>query len=835
MASNQKLSAMINIGGAMASSFKSVIGSTKSQINQVGQTIRELTKRQKRLNVVSDHWQKMGRDASRFKHELHGINGELTKQKKIGNNLRAREANVARRGQLRGSLFDAVALGATLAAPIGAAVKFESVMADVNKVVDQSADESKKMGSAIIEMSKRIPMAAEGLGQIVAAGGQAGFARKELLLFAEDAAKMGVAFDVTASEAGDMMATWRTAFRLGEKDVVSLADKINFLGNTTSANSVEISDVVTRVGALGEVVGLSSGQVAALGGAMVAMEAPPEVAATGIQNLTLALTAGEAATAKQQKAFKQLGFDAGDMAKAMQQDAPKAILTVLDSINKLDKEARSPMLVEIFGKESVKAIAPLLTNLNLLKDNLNKVGDASAYTGSMTKEFEARSKTTENSLILFKNRVTGLGISIGNVLLPTINAILKPIGGAIDLVASATEKFPLLTSVVIGGTAALIGLKVAMIAGSYGFTFLKGAGLSAIGMFYRFAPGALMAGTSATTAAAGPTILGRSFMFLGKAAWGASKTIIRSIMSVGVALLTNPIGALIGGIALVITGAALAIYKYWEPISAFFGGVWEGIKSGIKPVISAFEPFFNILKPIGTVIGWVAGLVGKLFGWLGSLLSPVHESSEALENIGNVGKTVGNIIGTVLGGAIKLVTMPFQLLGSIVSGAASLIGYTWEGIKTLFNWSPMGLIMNNWGGITDFFSNIFGKVYDIASGVFDWIGDKFSWVGDAISTISDWLGFGSDDEEEKKQQQARSSQASNDPQINTQKSPSEIIANIAPARASTNQTNQTYHSNNTITINTQPGQSTQEIVDEIERRQQERQRGALYDNYAMAY
>ena len=39
-------------------------------------------------------------------------------------------------------------------------------------------------------MSTRIPMAADGIGAIVAAAGQAGIAREELLRFAEDAAKI---------------------------------------------------------------------------------------------------------------------------------------------------------------------------------------------------------------------------------------------------------------------------------------------------------------------------------------------------------------------------------------------------------------------------------------------------------------------------------------------------------------------------------------------------------------------------------------------------------------------------------------------------------------------
>ena len=130
--------------------------------------------------------------------------------------------------------------------PVQSAMKFESAMADVRKVVDfDTPQQFQEMSQDILEMSKNIPMTAEGLGKIVAAGGQAGIAKEDLLSFAEAAAKMGVAFDITADQAGDMMAKWRTAFKMSQSEVVELADKVNYLGNTTAASAPIISPILT--------------------------------------------------------------------------------------------------------------------------------------------------------------------------------------------------------------------------------------------------------------------------------------------------------------------------------------------------------------------------------------------------------------------------------------------------------------------------------------------------------------------------------------------------------------------------------------------------------------
>ena len=151
-------------------------------------------------------------------------------------------------------------------------------------------------------------MAANDIAKIVAAGGQSGIARQDLMAFAESATKMGIAFDITADQAGDMMAKWRTAFKLGQSDVVELADKINYLGNTTAASAPLISDVVTRIGPLGEIGGIASGEIAAMGASMIGAGVQSDVAATGIKNFMMALTTGESASQTQIDTFTELGL-----------------------------------------------------------------------------------------------------------------------------------------------------------------------------------------------------------------------------------------------------------------------------------------------------------------------------------------------------------------------------------------------------------------------------------------------------------------------------------------------------------------------------------------------
>lgn len=335
--------------------------------------------------------------------------------------------------------WGALKIGEFVTDSVQAAVDFESAMADVAKVVDGLRDENGNltdsyyaMSDSIVQMSKDIPMAAEDLAAITAAAGTAGIAADELTTFTETAAKMGVAFDTTAEQAGDWMAKWRTSFSMGQEEVTALADQINYLSNNSASTASEISTIVTAAGPLGDVAGISAAQIAALGSTMVGVGVQQDVAATGIRKLATTMVAGSSATKAQATVLQQLGLDATEMAERMQTDAEGAILTFLEAVSKLPEAEQAAALKNYFSQESVGAIAPLLTNLDVLRERFEMVADAQLYAGSMDAEYAARAATTANNIQLYENRIAALKIQIGNYLLPVVNKVLGAASTGLD-------------------------------------------------------------------------------------------------------------------------------------------------------------------------------------------------------------------------------------------------------------------------------------------------------------------------------------------------------------------------------------------------------------------
>ncbi|WLG37618.1 phage tail tape measure protein [Pseudomonas rhodesiae] len=473
--------------------------------------------------------------------------------------------------------------GGAIAAPfvmgVKAAIGFESAMADVKKVVNfDTPQQFKDMSQDVRNLSKELPMSAEGIAAIVAAGGQSGIAREELNAFAQDAVKMGIAFDTTAEESGSMMAKWRTAFKLSQTDVVGLADKINELGNTGAASVGQISKIVTAIGPLGEIAGLNAGQIAAMASSLAGVGIAEDVAATGMKNFALTLTAGTAATKSQKDAFKALRLDSAAIAKGMSVDSEGTINKVLKSIGKVEKSKQAAVLTQLFGKESVGAIAPLLTNLDTLQKNFALVNNEQKYGGSMQREYASRAATTANAMQLMQNRVTDLGISVGTALLPPLNDFLEAVGPIVSQISTVVSANPALIKAIVGAAAGFAVLRLAVITATFAMTMFDNVTKkSIVGIVVR---GLAMA--------AGMLI----------ANWSSVAPFFQAVWE----KIQGPAMALWAWLKNAFTYTPLAqVIENWGPLTEFFAATWELVKALSVPFFDFMKAAFDF-SPLGLII-----------------------------------------------------------------------------------------------------------------------------------------------------------------------------------------------------------------------------------------
>ena len=241
---------------------------------------------------------------------LAALGNTISGLEKSADKAKASFKGMIDRSAWQGAAAAAAGMTAGLVLSVKAAIDFESSMSDVRKVVDglETPAALAEIQAEILGLSETMPIAAKGFAQIYAAAGEAGIPRQEIRAFAEDVAKMAVAFDMTAEEAGSAMAKLRTALGLSQPEVRLLADAMNYLSNNMASSAKEVTEFMLRSGVMGKQAGLTAAQTAAFGSAMIAAGTETTVAATSFNNMVRALTRGESVTARQGDALFKLGL-----------------------------------------------------------------------------------------------------------------------------------------------------------------------------------------------------------------------------------------------------------------------------------------------------------------------------------------------------------------------------------------------------------------------------------------------------------------------------------------------------------------------------------------------
>lgn len=601
------------------------------------------------------------------------------------------QANAARRQELHGQMLGTVASFAAVAAPVKLAIDFESAMADVKKVIDFASEEEEKVVQRDIrELSGKTGLAASGIAGIYAAAGSAKLAtsREELLAFADTAAQMAVAFGMSADEAGQKMASWRSKMGMSQEEVVALSDAINHLGNNMAADPLKTAAVVERMGSVAKGSGLAAKSIAALSASFVAASPSPEVAATGIKNFLLAMTKGDALSKDQKSTLARLGIgNPKQLAAAMQRDAEGTILTVMQAIQRIPKAQQGAILSELFGSESLGAIQPLLENLDTLKNAFGAVAKEEDFAGSMNKEYVSRSKTTGNALLRLRRAAESLGIGLGSTLLPGISAVAEGVAAMVQPVVFLADTFPGVTTVVFGTVAALVALKLATLGGAYAATIISDGWTIAKSIVTALRPAVLRQTVAMKAQRATSLALAAGTKIMTVAQW-----------ALNAAMTANPIGIAVVAVAALAAGMVW-LYRNCEPVRTAIDAVWSVIKTVGKNVLKVlFLPMaiaWNAIKA-----AWEPAKAFFSGLWMG------------------IKATAVAVWDTVAGAALTVV----NAVTAYFSPMTNVFGAIWEGVK-----APAV------------------AVFDWMSAKFEWVAGKFEWLSKGWKTVSGWVGEGGGD------------------------------------------------------------------------------------------
>ncbi|MCI4427760.1 MAG: hypothetical protein JHC40_01190 [Burkholderiales bacterium] len=172
----------------------------------------------------------------------------------------------------------------------------------------------------------------------------------------------------------------------------------------------------------------------------------------------------------------------------------------------------------------------------------------------------------------YEAKLANLKLVLGEKILPLAVYGLEKLIGVLDRVTAFAREWPTLTKVLVVGFAALSGL--AVVAGGI---LLFASAFRALAVIWQFTRLGLVFSSLMSGVGSGLRIAGQAVLFLGRA------------------LLMNPIGLIVTGIAV----AAFLLWKNWDSIKPKLLELWESIKTGfhtfIHMYLSGWQSLFNFL------------------------------------------------------------------------------------------------------------------------------------------------------------------------------------------------------------------------------------------------
>lgn len=359
----------------------------------------------------------------------------------------------------------------------------DAAMTDIDQLLMFARHERKALREANLAMASEPVVAASGasavdLAKVEYAAARSGIGsdrkdasgnidpverRADLQQFARDAAILATAFKIDVKNAGEIMGGWRESMHLDRAQALDLADATNVLGTQVSlkAESADIGAVVQLQGAAAKAAGMSPEQAAALSAALLSAGNSKVVAGAGLEKISAVLAKGDNASAGQRSAWAELKLDPKVLAAGMKQDAPQAVLTVLEALKSQPAERQAVLATQLFdGNQTILSLVPVIDSV---KQAFSLVAEKSTYAtstlgdqGSVLRSAEVRADSTYARRQAYEASTTRLSTASDTALAPVVDASLTAMNGLVSGVAGLAEGLPKAAAAVTLAGAVLI-------------------------------------------------------------------------------------------------------------------------------------------------------------------------------------------------------------------------------------------------------------------------------------------------------------------------------------------------------------------------------------------
>ena len=578
----EKVGLSFVIGAVVGASFKTSINGVKTSIGDINREVKQLSK--KRAELLDKKWNSSSRFLESDKNELLRINKEIARLKKTETIHLKFRSNI---NEVKNSLSDlmkfggVVSAGALIAAkPVSIAVDFEQSMLNIKSVVNGISEqefnalskEARRLGA---ETSFSAREAADGMKYLA----MAGFKSNQIIDAMPGLLDMAKAGVIDLGRASDISSNILSAFGLSAQEMTRVADTLTMAFTTSNTTLESLGYTMKHVGPIAREAGMSLEEATAMAGLLGNVGIQGEMAGTQLRAMVNRLTAP---VGPAQEKLKELGITV--------KDSTGNLRPMIELLAEMDEKTaafgnadRLAAFKTIFGEEAVSGLTELVNQagaggiskyLSIVQNSKGKASEVASIQMSGLK----------GSLDELSSSIEGIAISFGTLMIPAIKTaaqVLTTLTGGIN---NLLENHKGLVEILKIGTGIVLGF----VAGYKSLAFVVGAYKTAVSIL-----------TIAQLALNG-------------------------------AMLANPVGLIIGGIA-----AGVAVYgvvKNWDKIKEYFANLWEGIKQTFFDALEAIKPAINFVGNAAGKLMAVTRVVSESVTWVGNKLGLTEEKADFSAN-----------------------------------------------------------------------------------------------------------------------------------------------------------------------------------------------------------
>lgn len=552
-----------------------------------------------------------------------------------------------------------------------------------------------------------------------AASGQAflamaGFTPEAIRAALPGVLNMALAGGMDLGESADISSNILSQFHLDPKEMDRVSDVLTAAFTRTNTDLLNIGEAMKYAGTGMAGLGIDVERTTAMIGVMANVGLRGSIAGTGLQTTFSRLAAP---TGKAKAALKELGVTVADATGKMR-PAEVVLSDIFKSIKKYGDTDQLSFFKDIAGEEAAKSFQALVMSAG--SGDLQKLlADLRGSQGEALKAAKVMADNLSGDLKNLDSAWEGFRIQVEETTDGPLRKLTQNLSDAITAASEWVKANPRLAQtllLVVGGALALtvavgaLSLAVGILIGplaklQLGFTVLTG-GRGILGTVAAFRTLGTAAGPVMASMRGWPIVIsgiasgfgrisalmpairaglmgaflapGAALASLGKslamlmlrltglpALWGGITGAV-SVLGGALSFLLSPIGLI--GAAFVAAG--LLIWRYWEPIKAFFSGFFAGVWQALTPLRSAFSSLVPVFSALGSGIK-------AIWEWFKNLLTPMQTSKDTLDKCASAGETFGRVMGS----ALSVLLWPLQQLMNGVSWLLEKLDLIPDGIE----------------------------------------------------------------------------------------------------------------------------------------------------------